>query len=288
MSPPIIPSLGAGSKTGKLAGNETGNAVMLANKSALITGSLGGIGFATAKALAAQGCAVTLNGFAAPDVIETRLTELRDLGVRARYHAADLRHTAQIAELIQTTQQKHGSLDILVNNAVVRYFGSVENFAPEQWDEALAVNLSAPFHTIRLALPGMKATNWGRIVNMASIYGMFATVNRIDYITTKTALIGLTRAVALETARTGITCNAICPGTVLTPAIDWRLRQEMQRDGTSFEEAEENFLAVRQPSRRFVKDDNVAALIAFLCSPQAGDINGSALPIDGAWAAGRG
>jgi 3-hydroxybutyrate dehydrogenase len=150
------------------------------------------------------------------------------------------------------------------------------------------VNLSAPFHTIRLALPGMKATNWGRIVNMASIYGMFATVNRIDYITTKTALIGLTRAVTLETARTGITCNAICPGTVLTPAIDWRLRQEMQRDGTSFEEAEENFLAVRQPSRRFVKDDNVAALIAFLCSPQAGDINGSALPIDGAWAAGRG
>jgi 3-hydroxybutyrate dehydrogenase len=259
----------------------------LAGKSALITGSIGGIGFATAKALAAQGCAITLNGFAEPDVIEARLSELRDLGVRARYHSADLRQPGQIATLVETTRQDHAGLDILVNNAVVRAFGAVENFAPEQWDEALAVNLSAPFHAIRLALPGMKAKGWGRIVNMASIYGMFATVNRIDYVTTKTALIGLTRAVALEVARTGVTCNAICPGTVLTPAIDWRLRQEMQRDGTSFEHAEENFLSTRQPSRKFVADENVAGLIAFLCGPHGDDINGSALPIDGAWTAGR-
>lgn len=260
----------------------------LAGKAALITGSLGGIGFATAKALAGLGCDITLNGFAAPDVVETCLSEIRGLGVRARYHGADLREPAQITDLIASAQQAHGGLDILVNNAVVRYFGAVENFAPDHWDEALAVNLSAPFHTIRLALPGMKAKGWGRIVNMASIYGMFATVNRIDYITTKTALIGLTRAVALEVARTGVTCNAICPGTVLTPAIEWRLRQEMQRDGTSFEEAEENFLSIRQPSRKFVKDGNVAGLIAFLCGPHGEDINGSALPVDGAWAAGRG
>jgi 3-hydroxybutyrate dehydrogenase len=260
---------------------------MLANASALITGSLGGIGFATAKALAEQGCAITLNGFAAPEIIEARLKDLRDLGARARYHPADLRHPAQIVDLIESTQQAHEGLDILVNNAVVRSFGAVENFAPDHWDEALAVNLSAPFHAIRLALPGMREKNWGRIINMASIYGMFATVNRIDYITTKTALIGLTRAVALEVARTGITCNAICPGTVLTPAIDWRLRQEMQRDGTTFEQAEESFLAIRQPSRKFVKDENVAGLIAFLCGPQGEDINGSALPIDGAWTAGR-
>jgi 3-hydroxybutyrate dehydrogenase len=259
----------------------------LAGKSALITGSIGGIGFATAKALAAQGCDITLNGFAAPDVIEARLSELRHLGVRARYHGADLRQPGQIAALVETTQQDHAGLDILVNNAVVRAFGAVENFVPEQWDEALAVNLSAPFHAIRLALPGMKAKGWGRIVNMASIYGMFATVNRIDYVTTKTALIGLTRAVALEVVRTGVTCNAICPGTVLTPAIDWRLRQEMQRDGTSFEHAEESFLSTRQPSRKFVADENVAGLIAFLCGPHGEDINGSALPIDGAWTAGR-
>jgi 3-hydroxybutyrate dehydrogenase len=261
---------------------------MLNGKSALITGSLGGIGFATAKALAALGCDITLNGFAAPEVIESCLAELRALNVRARYHGADLRQPVQIADLIATTKRDHGSLDILVNNAVVRYFGAVEDFAPEDWDEALAVNLSAPFHTIRLALPGMKQAGWGRIINMASIYGLFATVNRIDYITTKTALIGLTRAVALETARTGITCNAICPGTVLTPAIDWRLRQEMQRDGTTFEQAEESFLSVRQPSRRFVKDENVAGLVAFLCGPHGEDINGSTMPIDGAWAAGRG
>ncbi|WP_428484110.1 SDR family NAD(P)-dependent oxidoreductase [Rhodopila sp.] len=256
-------------------------------KSALVTGSLGGIGFATARALAELGCDITLNGFGTAEAIEARLAELRALGVHARYHPADLRHPAQIGDLIETTQAAHGGLDILVNNAVVRYFGAVERFAPDHWDEALAVNLSAPFHAIRLALPGMKAKGWGRIVNMASIYGLFATVDRVDYITTKTALIGLTRAVALEVARSGITCNAVCPGTVLTPAIDRRLRQEMQRDGTTFEAVEESFLAVRQPSRRFVKDDNVAGLIAFLCGPYGEDINGSALPIDGAWAAGR-
>jgi len=261
--------------------------MMLAGKSALVTGSLGGIGFATAKALAGLGCDISLNGFASTEVVSGRLAELRALGVRARYHGADLRQPTQITELIETTRREHGGPDILVNNAVVRAFGAVENFAPEHWDEALAVNLSAPFHAIRLALPEMKAKGWGRIVNMASIYGMFATVNRIDYVTTKTALIGLTRAVALEAARTGVTCNAICPGTVLTPAIDWRLRQEMQRDGTTFEQAEDGFLAVRQPSRKFVKDDNVAGLIAFLCGPHGEDINGSALPIDGGWAAGR-
>ena len=175
-----------------------------------------------------------------------------------------------------------------MNNAVIRYFGTVEDFAPEHWDEALTVNLSAPFHTIRLFVPGMKAKGWGRIVNMASIYSHFATVNRIDYVTTKTALLGLTRAVALELAQTNITCNAICPGTVMTPAIEWRMRNEMQRDGTTFEEAEAQFLATRQPSRRFVKDDNVAGLIAFLCGPYSGDINGADLPIDGAWLTGRG
>ena len=261
--------------------------MILAGRSALVTGSLGGIGFATARALAALGCDISLNGFGTDQVVAGRLAELRELGVRARYHAADLRHPAQIADLIESTRQEHGGPDILVNNAVVRGFAAVEDFAPEQWDEALAVNLSAPFHAIRLALPEMKAKGWGRIINMASIYGMFATVNRIDYVTTKTALIGLTRAVALEVARSGVTCNAICPGTVLTPAIEWRLRQEIQRDGGSFAEAVERFLAVRQPSRRFVKDDNVAGLIGFLCGPHGEDINGSALPIDGGWVAGR-
>ena len=260
---------------------------MLAGKSALVTGSLGGIGFATAKALAAQGCNVMLNGFADPATIEARVVELEALGVHAEYHGADLRRPDQIAALVRGATQVFGALDILVNNAVVRYFGAVENFVPEHWDEALAVNLSAPFHAIRLALPAMKAKGWGRIVNMASVYGTFATVERVDYITTKTALIGLTRAVALECARTGITCNAICPGTVLTPAIERRLQNEMQREGLPREAAEERFLEARQPSRRFVDDANVAGLIAFLCGPQGADINGAALPIDGGWTAGR-
>jgi 3-hydroxybutyrate dehydrogenase len=260
---------------------------MLNGKSALITGSLGGIGFATAKALAELGCDVMLNGFGDAETIAARVAEIEILGVRAAHHNADLRDPAQIAGMIEGTTNAHGSPDILVNNAVVRYFGAVENFVPEHWDEAIAVNLSAPFHTIRLTLPAMKAKGWGRIVNMASIYSHFATVNRVDYMTTKTALLGLTRAVALECARTEITCNAVCPGTVLTPAIEWRLRQEMQRDGGTFEEAEENFLAIRQPSRRFVKDGNVAGLIAFLCGPHSADINGASLPIDGGWIAGH-
>lgn len=260
---------------------------MLDGKSALITGSLGGIGFATAKALGQQGANVMLNGIASADTVRARIAELEAMGIKAAYHGADLRDPTQIADLVTAVETTFGGPDIVVNNAVVRHFGAVEDFSPDHWDEALAVNLSAPFHTIRLALPGMKARGWGRIVNMASIYSHFATVNRVDYVTTKTALLGLTRAVALEVARTAITCNALCPGTVLTPAIEGRLRNEMQRDGTAWEEAEEGFLAVRQPSRRFVKDDNVAGLIAFLCGPHSADINGAALPIDGAWLTGR-
>lgn len=143
-----------------------------------------------------------LNGFAPEDTIAARVADIEAMGVKASYHGADLRHPDEIAEMVAAA-----SPDIVVNNAVVRYFGAVENFAPEHWDEALAVNLSAPFHTIRLSLPGMRARGWGRIINMASIYSHFATVNRIDYITTKTALLGLTRAVAVEVARTHITCN---------------------------------------------------------------------------------
>ena len=260
---------------------------MLQDRSALITGSVGGIGFAPAKALAGLGCHVMLNGFAPPEVIAARVAELEALGVRAAHHPADLRDPAQIAALVEATATTFGGPDILVNNAVVRSFAPIEEFDPAAWDDALAVNLSAPFHAIRLTVGGMKARGWGRIVNLASIYGMFATVDRVDYVTTKTALIGLTRAVALEVARTGVTCNAVCPGTVLSPAIERRLRGEMQRDGTGFEEAAAAFLAIRQPSRRFVAEDNVAALIAFLCGAPAADINGAAMPIDGAWAAGR-
>ena len=260
---------------------------MLDGKTALITGSLGGIGFATARALACAGASVMLHGLADPAAAAARLAELRATGARAGFHGGDLRDPAQIAALVAATTETLGPPDILVNNAVVRAFAPVEEFAPAAWDEALAVNLSAPFHAIRLTLPGMRRAGWGRIVNIASIYGLFATVNRIDYITTKTALLGLTRGVALELAQTAITCNALCPGTVLTPAIEARLEAEVARTGVARAAAEAAFIGARQPSGRFVAAESVAGLIVFLCGPHAGDINGAALPIDGAWSAGR-
>jgi 3-hydroxybutyrate dehydrogenase len=261
---------------------------MLTGKTALITGSLGGMGFATAMALAAQGANIMLNGFAEADVIRDRQAELeRTHGVRAAYHGADLRHPEQIGQMVETTAEVFGNVDIVVNNAVVRFFNPVEKFSTEDWDTALAVNLSATFHTVRLALPHMKAAGWGRIVNMASTFSFFAVTDRVDYITTKTALIGLTRAVALEVAKTGVTCNAICPGSVLTPATEGRVQAEMARDGTP-REAILARLAARQPAGKFVEADNVAGLIAFLCGPHGADINGAALPIDGAWSSGRG
>lgn len=260
----------------------------LSGKSALVTGSLGGIGFAIACRLAALGCDVMINGFAEPDTIRQRLAELTDrFGIHADHHNADLRDPKQIAALVHDTAAAHGGVDILVNNAVVRYFAPVEQFEPAHWDEALAVNVSAPFHAIRAALPLMRERGWGRIVNIASIYGLFATVNRVDYITTKTALIGMTRGIALEVAKSDITCNAICPGTVLTPAIERRVQDLVDKEAITREAALSRFVGVRQPSGRFVAAENVAGLVGFLCGPFSGDINGAALPIDGAWAAGR-
>lgn len=260
---------------------------MLTGKTALITGSLGGIGFATAAALAAQGVNIMLNGIAPAVTIKAREAELMTAhGVRAVHYPADLRDPGQIAQMVAFAVETFGCVDIVVNNAVVRSFNPIEDFATSAWDEALAVNLSAAFHTIRLALPGMKQAGWGRIVNMASTFSFFGVTDRVDYITTKTALIGLTRAVALEVAKTGITCNAICPGSVLTPATEARVQTAMAQEGASREDVLARFSS-RQPAGRFIEEANVAALIAFVCGPHGADINGAALPIDGAWSAGR-
>ena len=178
-----------------------------------------------------------------------------------------------------------GSIDILINNAVVRHVGSIEHFAVAAWDEALAVNLSAAFHTIRLAVPRMKQNRWGRIINVSSIYGLRGTANRVGYVTTKTALIGLTRAIALETVSHGITCNAVCPGTSETPVHEEALAAVMAAEGVSREEAQRQFFAGKQPTGRFIPAEHVASLIAFLCGPEGADITGSVLPIDGGWSA---
>src|SRR5258707_11025836 len=188
-------------------------------------------------------------------------------GIKARYDRADLRKPDEIAAMMQRTFDTFGAVDILVNNAVVRHSSPIESFPVERWDEALAVNLSAAFHTIRLALPAMKTRGWGRIINMSSIYAQRGAPNRVGYVTTKTALIGLTRAVALEVVNTGVTCNAVCPGTVET---------ELHK-GTS--------LTGKQPTGRLISLDDVSALMLFLCGPSSGDINGSIFPIDAAWSA---
>ena len=203
--------------------------------------------------------------------------------MRAIFHAADLSRPDQIEALVRHAEATFGGLDIVVNNAVVRQFVAVEEMPVAGWDRSIAVNLSAAFHTIRLALPGMRQRGFGRIVNVSSIYGLIGAVNRADYVTTKTALIGLTRAVALETAQVDITCNAICPGTVPTPAIQDRIRGIASGSGISEEEAARDYLATRQPSGRFIALEGVAAMVAFLCGPGGRDITGAALPIDGAW-----
>ncbi len=260
----------------------------LSGRSALVTGASRGLGLAIAEHLAASGCAVLLHDRLAPAEGAAIATELaRKHGIRAVYGAADLAQPAAIAALMAQAAQVFGGPDILVNNAVVRHFGAVEDLAPADWDADLAVNLSAAFHTIRLAMPGMRARGWGRIINLSSIYGLRGAANRVGYVTTKTALIGLTRAVAMETVRDGITCNALCPGSVPTPAIEGRIAAAMATRGeTDRDAAIAAFLAEKQPSRRFVGPEKVAAMALFLCSAAAEDITGAALPIDGGWSAG--
>ncbi len=259
---------------------------MLKGRCALITGSTQGLGLAMASRLAAEGCNIVLNGFGEASEIEARRRALEEEhGIRALHHGADLAEPRRIAEMIETAEREFGGVDILINNAVVRHFAPVETFRPEDWDRALAVNLSAAFHTTRLVLSGMRERGFGRLLNISSVYGLFGGVNRVDYITTKTALIGFTRAVALETARDNITCNAICPGSSPSPAIEQRLAAFMAAEGLAHDAAIEKFMAGRQPSGRFVAMESVAALAAFLCGPGAADITGAALPVDGGWSA---
>jgi 3-hydroxybutyrate dehydrogenase len=258
----------------------------LAGKCVLITGSVHGLGLATAQRLAAAGCHIVLNGLEAATETTAICEDLQRHGVDSLYCRADLRRPDQIEEMAHKAVDTFGSIDILINNAVVRHVGSIEHVGTAEWDEALAVNLSAAFHTIRLAIPQMKQNRWGRIINLSSIYGMRGATNRVGYVTTKTALIGLTRAVALETVSHGITCNAVCPGTSETPVHQDALTRVMAAEGVSREEAERRFFAGKQPIGRFIAADHVAALIAFLCGPEGADITGSVLPIDGGWSAG--
>jgi len=255
---------------------------MLNGKWALVTGATAGLGEAVADSLAGAGANIVLHDLVEPRETTDRLRARH--GVDAISVGADLTQRAAIETMMSDLLGRLSGIDILVNNAVVRHFAPVEQFPPERWDEALAVNLSAPFHLVRLALPAMKQRGWGRIINMASIYSTRAVADRIDYVTTKTGIVGLTRAVALETATTGITCNALCPGTLPTPAIQAKIASAAAREGRSIDQATGDYLATRQPSRRFVATEGVGATVVFLASDAARDITGTMLPIDGGWA----
>lgn len=259
---------------------------MLIGKTALITGSLDGIGYGIAKALADKGAKVMLNGFGEQSLIDSRVTELRAKGVDAAYHGADVSKLAEIEDLVRTTEQRLGPVDILVNNAVIRHRANIEDFPVERWDYAIAVNLNAPFHLIRLTMSGMKQRRWGRILNLASVFSLMATPERADYCTTKHGLLGLTRVVALEGLPFNITCHALCPGTADTPNTRRNLAAQQAASGLSEAETLEQFLALRQPSRRLISPDKIGALAAFLCSEDASEMTGAPLPIDGGWLAG--
>lgn len=257
---------------------------MLPGKCALITGSTQGLGLATAKRFAAAGCNIVLNGFGEAAEIEAiRASIEKQHAVRALYCNADLAHPAEIERMLAASAETFGAVDVLVNNAVARHAAPIDEFPPEAWDTGLAVNLSAAFHTIRLALPAMRRRNWGRIINVSSIYGLIGGVNRVNYVVSKTALLGLTRAVALETRGHDITCNAVCPGTVETPIHAQNIEQIMKNDSLSRAEAEKRYLASRQPGGHFIEADDVAEMILFLCGPHSRDITGAALPIEGGW-----
>ncbi len=258
---------------------------MLRGRCGVVTGSLDGIGFAIASALAAQGCAIMLNDFCNEGMVEERLRSLRALGAPAAYCSADVSKQQEVERLIKATEQEFGPPDIVVNNAVTRTYNYIEDLPVDRWEYALAVNLTAPYHMIRLTIPSMKKRKWGRILNIASNYGLSGTARRADYCSTKHGLIGLTRVVALESVEHGITCNAICPGATYTPHARKLIAERMEQMGVPEEEAIKSYLAGRQPSRRFIESSKVADLAVFLCSESASEITGTPIAMDGGWLA---
>jgi len=259
---------------------------MLKGKSAVITGSTSGIGLGIARALAAQGADVMINGFGDAAAIESLRTELeRAHRIKSLYSAADMTRPAEIAAMIEQAERGFGAVDILVNNAGIQFVAPVDEFPVDRWDAIIAINLSSAFHSTRAALPGMKRRGWGRIVNVASAHGLVASPYKSAYIAAKHGIVGFTKTVALETARQGITCNAICPGYVLTPLVEKQIDDQARTHGLPREEVIEKVMLERQPSRQFVRVEEVAALTVFLCGEGAASMTGTALPVDGGWVA---
>ncbi len=255
---------------------------MLKGKTALVTGSTSGIGLGIALRLASQGANVMLNGFgdhAGPKA------QVEALGVKVAYHGADMSKPAEIEDLVRTTEATFGGVDILVNNAGIQHVANVEDFPPEKWDAIIAINLSSAFHTVRHALPGMKQRNWGRVLNIASAHGLVASAQKSAYVASKHGIVGFTKVLALETATTGITANAICPGWVLTPLVQKQIDDRATREGITVDQARRELLGEKQPSLQFTTPEQLGDLAVFLSSPAADNLRGAAINVDGGWVA---
>jgi len=260
--------------------------MLLKGKSALVTGSTSGIGLGIARALAKRGASLTLNGLMAPEAAEKlRLDLSAEFDVPVRFDPADLSRPGEIARMMREAIAAFGGLDVLVNNAGIQHVASTEDFPPEKWDAILAINLSSVFHTVREALPGMRERNWGRIINIASAHGLVASVNKSAYVAAKHGVMGLTKVIALETATTGVTCNAICPGWVLTPLVQAQIERLAKERNLTEAEARRQLLAEKQPSLEFVTPEQIGDTAVFLCSDAASQTRGIALNIDGGWLA---
>jgi 3-hydroxybutyrate dehydrogenase len=254
----------------------------LKNKTAVVTGSTSGIGLGMALVLAQQGANIVLNGFGE---FESAKQQIAALGVKVEYHGADMSKPEQIAQLISFAETTMGSVDILVNNAGIQHVANIEDFPVEKWDAIIAINLSSAFHTTRLAMPGMRLRNWGRIINIASAHGLVASGGKSAYVAAKHGLIGLTKSIGLETVTTGITVNAICPGWVLTPLVQKQIDDRAAREGISVELAGRALLAEKQPSLQFTTPEQLGELAVFLCSKAADNVRGQAWAVDGGWTA---
>ena len=255
---------------------------MLKGKTALVTGSTSGIGLGIAKALAAQGANIVLNGFGDVDGPKA---EVAALGVQVDYHGADMSKPAEIEAMMQQAAARFGRVDILVNNAGIQHVAKIENFPVERWDAIIAINMSSAFHATRLALPAMKAANWGRIINVASIHGLVGSAEKSAYVTAKHGVVGLTKVTALENATTGVTCNAICPGWVLTPLVQKQVDAKAAALGLSNVEATKLLLGEKEPSLQFTTPEELGALAVFFCSPAGNNVRGVAWNMDGGWTA---
>jgi 3-hydroxybutyrate dehydrogenase len=259
---------------------------MLSGKTALVTGSTSGIGLGIARSLAEQGANIVFNGFGDAQQIEKLYTDVgAEFGVQTAYHNADMSKPLEIEAMMRFAADKFGGVDILVNNAGIQHVATVDEFPPEKWDAIIAINLTSAFHTTRLALPGMKQKNWGRIINLASVHGLVGSAGKSAYVAAKHGLVGFTKVTALENAHSGITCNAICPGWVLTPLVQKQVDDRAARDGLSNEAAKKALLSEKQPSGEFVTPAELGALAVFFCSPAGDQVRGVAWNMDGGWAA---